>query len=142
MKKIVTDIFLLKQACQIIDDHDEAERIAKELFSVLEKSQNGIGLAANQIGIQKAVCVVNVWRPLWFMNPKMKPATEGKIEFQEACLSFPGQEVVTMRHENISVFADNHEGQLYFGPWNMLECVCVQHEICHLNGETMFDYRL
>ena len=142
MKKIVTDIFSLRRKCQPVKDYDEAEKIAKELFHFLIHSQDGIGLAANQIGINKAVCVVNVWRPLWFMNPTMKSVKDEKIEFQEACLSFPNQSATTERFQHISVIADNHENPLYFGPWHMLECICVQHEICHLNGETMFDYKL
>ena len=141
MANIVKDIVLLQQPCAKIDSIAEAEDIADRLFKTLKEYRKGIGLAANQIGINKAVCVINVWRPLWFMNPKFIPLSEDKVQFQEGCLSFPNAAVNTERFKHIAVIADNHEKQLMFGPWNMLECICVQHEICHLNGETMFDYK-
>ena len=142
MKSIVKDVLYLQQACEKIDSEKEAKEIADELFEILNKNKNGVGLAANQIGINKAVCVVNVWRPLWFMNPSFISAGSEKVHFNVGCLSFPDSIITTERYRHISVTADNHEKQLYFGPWNMLECVCVQHEICHLNGETMFDYKI
>tara|TARA_R110000824_G_scaffold41357_9_gene123118 strand:+ start:7641 stop:8069 length:429 start_codon:yes stop_codon:yes gene_type:complete len=142
MNKIITDPILLEQCCQEIGSLEEAQQIANNLFNILETSKGGIGLAANQINIFKSVCIINVWRPLWFMNPKMIPNTEEKIEFEEGCLSFPNQSVRTLRYKSVLVKADNLEKELHFGPWNMLECICVQHEICHLNGETMFDYTI
>ena len=45
-----------------------------------------------------------------------------------------------IRYKNIFVLADNLNEEMAFGPQNILECVCVQHEICHLSGETMFDH--
>tara|TARA_R100000008_G_C3501721_1_gene124075 strand:- start:61 stop:489 length:429 start_codon:yes stop_codon:yes gene_type:complete len=142
MDNIVQDIVFLQQKCIKIDSLDEAQEIADKLFKILKKSNNGVGLAANQIGINKAVCVIDVWRPLWFMNPKITPASSEKIEFEEGCLSFPDVSVKTLRYKHVTVTSDNHEKPLQFGPWNMLECVCIQHEICHLDGETMFDYKL
>jgi len=142
MRGIIKDIIFLRQPCEKIESLKEAEEIADELFEILSKNKNGVGLAANQIGINKAVCVVNVWRPLWFMNPSFIPSGNEIVHFNEGCLSFPDSIITTERHRHISVTADNHEKQLHFGPWNMLECVCIQHEICHLKGETMFDYKI
>jgi len=142
MKKIVKDIISLQQPCEKIDSYNEAKDIADELFTILKNHQNGVGLAANQIGINKAVCVINIDRPIWFMNPSFKPIGNEKIYFNEGCLSFPNISITTERYKNITVTAENHTKQLYFDQSNMLECICVQHEICHLNGETMFDYKI
>ena len=142
MKNIVKDIILLQQLCKKIDSHNEAKKIADELFNILNNHQNCVGLAANQIGINKAVCVINIARPIWFMNPSFKPIGNEKVYFNEGCLSFPNITITTERYKNIIVTADNHKKQLDFGPSNMLECICIQHEICHLNGETMFDYKI
>ena len=63
-----------------------------------------------------------------------------KLFFQEGCLSFKGDYVLTERWTDIVVTDDNHANQLFFSfEKNALECVCVQHEIDHLNGITMFD---
>ena len=107
MNNIVTDPVLLNQRCESINSFDEAKQISDSLFKTLISSNGGIGLAANQINIFKAVCVVNVWRPLWFMNPKIIPETEEKIEFEEGCLSFPNQSVHTLRYKNI--FLEQHK---------------------------------
>ena len=125
----------------------EGEEIGVRLLHELRESENGIGLAANQIGIQKRVCVINVKEPLVLINPKIVEKSKEQFVFAEGCLSFPNDKVKTIRHESIVVEADNHEGQLSFSANSKdindaFECVCVQHEIDHLDGITMFDRKL
>ena len=122
----------------------EGEEIGVRLLHELRESENGIGLAANQIGINKRVCVVNVKEPLVLINPKIVEKSKEQFIFPEGCLSFPDSKVKTLRHQDIVVEADNHEGRLSFSANSKdindaFECVCVQHEIDHLNGITMFD---
>ena len=122
----------------------EGEEIGVRLLHELRESENGIGLAANQIGIQKRVCVVNVKEPLVLINPKIVEKSKEQFIFPEGCLSFPDSKIKTIRHESIVVEADNHQGKLSFSANSKniddaFECVCVQHEIDHLNGITMFD---
>ena len=91
------------------------------------------------MGIDVAVCVINVIKPIILINPSVV-GKFGKSFFQEACLSFPGDYVLTERWTDIVVKADNHRRELIFSfEKDALECVCVQHEIDHLNGLTMFD---
>ena len=64
--------------------------------------------------------------------------------FPEGCLSFPNKHIRTTRFIDIVVEADNHEGQLSFSADSSeindaFECACIQHEIDHLDGVTMFD---
>ena len=64
--------------------------------------------------------------------------------FAEGCLSFPGKHVRTGRHTSVIVEADNHKGKLSFSAESedvndAFECACVQHEIDHLDGITMFE---
>ena len=49
---------------------EEGLAIAEELFQILNKRGDGIGLAANQVGIDAQVAVVNVTEPLVLINPK------------------------------------------------------------------------
>ncbi len=49
---------------------EEGLVIAEELFQILNKRGDGIGLAANQVGIDAQVAVVNVIKPLVLINPK------------------------------------------------------------------------
>ena len=122
----------------------EGEEIGVRLLHELRESENGIGLAANQIGINKRVCVINVKEPLVLINPKIVEKSKEQFVFAEGCLSFPDSKLKTMRHQDIVVEADNHEGRLSFNANSKdindaFECVCVQHEIDHLNGITMFE---
>ena len=79
--------------------------IAEQLFAELEKPENlgsnGIGLAANQVGIEAAVAVINVIEPFILINPTIVDVW-GKIPFKgEGCLSYPGAWINTVRYKNI-----------------------------------------
>ena len=138
---------------------EEGEKIAVELFEILNKRKDGIGLAANQVGIDAAVAVVNVREPIVLINPEIV-SRETEIPFYEGCLSFPGKGVNTKRYETVEVTSDNVDGTMIFsgvdtgekakGTWEdnqkkqnrelrTLEAVCVQHEIDHLNGMRILD---
>ena len=141
---------------------EEGEKIATELFEILSKRKDGIGLAANQVGIDAAVAVVNVREPIVLINPEIV-SRETEIPFYEGCLSFPGKGINTKRYETVEVTSDNVDGTMIFsgvdtgektkGSWEQegktyqvkdrdlrtLEAVCVQHEIDHLNGMRILD---
>jgi len=140
---IIKDKMKLEEKCSPVSVK-EGEEIGVRLLHELREAENGIGLAANQIGINKRVCVINVKEPLVLINPKIVEKSKEQFVFPEGCLSFPDSKVKTQRHQDIVVTADNHEGRLSFSANSKdindaFECVCVQHEIDHLDGITMFD---
>ena len=107
---------------------EEGLVIAEELFQILNKRGDGIGLAANQVGIDAQVAVVNVTEPLVLINPKIVHK-ENEISYFEGCLSYPKKGVNTKRYEIVEVKSDNVESTMRF---DGLESICVQHEICLL----------
>ena len=126
---------------------DEGLHIAKDLLNVLAKRKDGIGLAANQIGIDAAVAVVNVREPIILINPEII-SKNTEIPYYEGCLSFPGKGYHTKRYETVEVTSENVEGSMIFSgvdssendkELRTLEVVCVQHEIDHLNGMRILD---
>ena len=138
---------------------EEGYEIARELLEILAARKDGIGLAANQVGIDAAVAVVNVREPIVLINPEIV-SRETEIPYYEGCLSFPGKGCHTKRYETIEVKSDNVDGTMVFsgvdtgeeakGTWEdgqqkqnrelrTLEAVCVQHEIDHLNGMRILD---
>lgn len=147
---IITDKKIISVPCEKVS-MEEGENIANKLFRVLNIRHDGYGLAANQIGIQKQVCVLNVKKPVYFINPKIIDC-EGELIYYEHCLSFPGEHVRTKRYSTIVVECDNYKGQQYFdvsylaidernnNNLDVVEIIAIQHEISHLNGKTMFDY--
>ena len=141
---IITEETQLRILCEEVKTVEEGEEIGAQLLKELTESENGIGLAANQIGINKRVCVVNVKEPIVLINPRIVEKSEEQFVFAEGCLSFPGKHVRTGRHVSVIVEADNHEGKLSFSAESedvndAFECACVQHEIDHLDGITMFE---
>ena len=139
---------------------DEGMEIAKELFDILNKRQDGIGLAANQVGIDAQVAVINVREPLVLINPQYEELGN-EIQYYEGCLSFQGKGVNTKRYDSVVIKTEQDESNWYFSGashptdgqtgWEkqqrnkndqelrLLETVCVQHEIDHLNGVTIMD---
>jgi len=163
MKKIIN---CLKEDNPIINKKlskvsvEEGLEIAKELLEILSDRKDAIGLAANQIGINAAVAVVNVREPIILINPEVIDVWD-EIPFYEGCLSFPKKGINTKRYKNIVIKTEQEESDWYFsgapnpsdgkGSWERessdkqdeelrtLEVVCVQHEIDHLNGMTILD---
>ena len=138
---------------------DEGLEIAKELFNILSERKDGLGLAANQVGYNASVAVVNVKEPLILINPVIKEQWD-EVPYYEGCLSFPKKGVKTKRYRNVIIHTEQEEGDWYFsgvetpgegkGSWEsptknkddelrLLESICVQHEIDHLYGKTILD---
>ena len=92
---------------------EEGYDIARELFQILNKRKDGIGLAANQVGINAQVAVVNVREPLVLINPKIIQK-EHEIPFYEGCLSYPGKGVHTKRYRDVIVETAQSESGWYF----------------------------
>ena len=142
---IITNGEKLKEICEPCNSVEEGEKIAAQLLKELSVNKKGIGLAANQIGINKRVCVINVkGEPIILINPKIIETSEEKFVFPEGCLSFPNKHIKTERFVSIKVEVDNYDGTLSFSAESedvkdAFECACVQHEIDHLDGITMFD---
>ena len=139
---------------------DEGLHIAKDLLNILTERKDGIGLAANQVGIDAAVAVVNVREPIILINPKIVEQWD-EVPYYEGCLSFKGKSIRTKRYKNIVIHTEQEECDWYFsgaenpsdgkGSWEkqqsaeqdqqirLLESICVQHEIDHLNGISCID---
>lgn len=141
----------LRQKSEVVSVN-EGKIIADKLLKVLNDEKTGVGLAAPQIGILKQVAVIKVKKdPIILINPQIIES-RGKTIYVEECLSFPGKTVKTQRYVEITVKTDNHKGLLYFCPdgdvnnfdikdKGLLESIVAQHEISHLSGQLMFDYK-
>ena len=153
--KIVKNKDYLHKKTEPVATIEEGEAIAKQLIEALDQLSNGLGLSANQIGIPKSVSVIRVKKdkdPLILMNPTITEYSKEKLVFTEGCLSLPGKLTNTVRSTKVTVSTLNHANPIPFGPevepitqesvrsdYGILEAVCVQHEIDHLNGVLMTD---
>lgn len=133
----------------------EIDDISTKLLEGLAKF-GGIGLSANQIGLDVRACVINVKEPLVLINPIVTEVSKETVAYVEQCLSLDKtmkKPVKTVRHKSFTVECDNlgtvifspdqkepyKDSNEFFSDEGLLECVCAQHEIDHLNGILITD---
>ena len=139
----------LAQECAPIEEiDDEVRALAKRMLKVMYAA-DGCGLAGPQIGEMRQIVVIDVdWagknskkNPYVLINPQVVTADGPEIEGGEGCLSFPGVSVRVSRPSHVVVRARNLDGDLMqYEAADNLMAVCLQHEIDHVHGVTMFDH--
>jgi peptide deformylase len=136
---IITDKSKLEKECKDVSLF-EAIGIINKLEEELKSSKiPGIGLAANQIGVDAKVCIIRAKDKINLVNPIITKKYDLSLFRNEGCLSFPNQYIVTKRYNEIVITDLFHPaGLILVG----IQAVIAQHEIGHLYGETMFDYQI
>jgi len=112
-------------------------------------SQNGVGLAAPQIGENVRVFVVDVstgnqpLNPIVFINPKIIKKSGACIS-HEGCLSFPEAYTDVRRYENVLVKALDSNGRSFVmeAKEGSLLARAIQHEFDHLDGILFIDHAI
>lgn len=105
-------------------------------------ANNGIGLAAPQIGLNINLIVVgDSQRQMELINPVIIEKSENMVEDIEECLSFPNEKVSIKRHKQIKVKYMNKNGKTKIISAQDILAVCLQHEIDHLHGIVIIDYK-
>ena len=134
---------------------EQIDEISTTLLTELTK-HGGIGLSANQIGLDVRACVINVKEPLVLINPIVTEVSQDTVAYVEQCLSLDKtmkKPVKTVRHKSFTVECDNlgtvifspdqkepyKDSNEFFSDEGLLETVCAQHEIDHLNGILITD---
>ena len=120
--------------------------LIRDLFDTMY-AQNGVGLAAPQIGVNLRVFVIDAstkdepLEPMVFINPKIIKKS-GAIKSNEGCLSFPEAYTDVVRYENVMVKAINEHGKTFVMEvtgGNLL-ARAIQHENDHLDGVLFIDH--
>lgn len=137
----------LRQECAKIEEITPeierlVERMRREMFE-----NGGVGLAAPQVGELVQLCLVDTeytgeedYDPYVLINPVIVESSDTLAPFNEGCLSIPGINCEIRRPDRVVVEAYNLEGDLMrYEAEGDLFCVCLQHEIDHLHGKTMFE---
>jgi len=117
-----------------IMDPVELEKSMIELMFL----HDGIGLAANQAGVETRVFVMghkdNPEAAQAFFNPEVIANTSDSVELEEGCLSFPGIYVNIKRPTAIKARWQNSQGDFEEGEFDGYNCKCFLHELDHLEG--------
>lgn len=135
---------LLNQVCVPCDVTDRSlKRLAKQMEKVMY-ANDGCGLAAVQIGIPKRLVVIDCddtdkRNPLVLINPVLVELEGDPLEDYEGCLSIPGISVAIKRAPFARVRYFDLDGEEWEIEGDGLLGRCLQHELDHLEGVTMFE---
>jgi peptide deformylase len=131
---------ILRKKCQEIKEiTPEIKELILNMAETMLKNQ-GIGLAAPQVGVLKKLIVVGTEKgPLAFINPKViKKSKETEIG-EEGCLSFPGIWLKIKRAKGVEIESLNEMGEKICFKTEGLPARIFQHEIDHLDGILFID---
>jgi peptide deformylase len=118
---------------------DDLRKLAADMFDTMHAA-SGVGLAAPQVGRTERLCVVEVGEvSVALFNPEIIHR-EGKIKWEEGCLSIPEVFGWVERSAKVRVRALGIDGQPFEVEGTELLAVCLQHEIDHLDGKLFLDH--
>jgi len=133
---------ILKQPGVEVDEFDSKLHSLLDDMAETMYYEHGIGLAAPQIGVSQRITVIDVSADedtiQEFINPEIVQA-QGKVEFEEGCLSIPEYRDKVVRNESIVVRAYDRYGKEFELETDGLLAICLQHEIDHLDGVLFID---
>jgi peptide deformylase len=136
------DHCLRKQAGEVTTFDDQLVTLTQDMAQTMYEAP-GIGLAAPQVNINQRVVVIDVSEAKndlrILINPQIN-RLEGEQEYEEGCLSIPGEFGIVSRAAQIHVQALDLTGSSFEFDAEGLLAICVQHEIDHLNGVLFIDH--
>lgn len=136
---------VLKTPTQRVDVIDkEIKELIRDMFETMYHAE-GVGLAANQIGVSLIIMVIDTTPKkespplkLVLINPEVIEA-QGSTKYKEGCLSFPGLVVEVERYKSVKVKALNEHGEEHIYHLEGFPAIVFQHEMDHLEGITFID---
>lgn len=138
------DQVLLQKAKKVSHFDGSIRKLAQDMLDTMY-ANNGVGLAAPQVGVSKRLMVIDVAgqdepkKPMVFINPQLVEG-EGEMVGLEGCLSFPEVFFEVRRYSRIIVRYQNLTGkEVKMEVADNLLCRAIQHEMDHLDGEVFID---
>jgi peptide deformylase len=146
---IITNIQELRKPCAPVEKGEDVSGIIRSLKETLG-ARGGLGISANQIGINKRISYIKIpvsvnknkeiqYNEYILINAKIVEKDRPIQVKNEGCISFHGVYVNTRRYVFCTVEFLNEKLELQTGIYQDIEAICVQHEIDHTLGLTIFD---
>lgn len=133
----------LRQKAQLVNSFDSAlQKLIEDMFETMYEAP-GVGLAANQVGIDLRLAVMDCSEqreaPIVMINPEVSDLRDlGKLD--EGCLSVPDIQDQVPRYNQVHLKALDRYGKAFELDASGLLAQCIQHELDHLNGKLFVDY--
>ena len=139
--RVFPDPILRQRARKVTQFDAKLAELAADMVETMEARQ-GVGLAANQVGVLQRMCVVKL--PEWeealvLVNPEIM-RREGEREVEEGCLSLPGYRGMVNRSVRIRVRYQEVSGRQARLNADCMLAQAIEHETDHLNGILYIDH--
>ncbi|NLA88739.1 MAG: peptide deformylase [Alcaligenaceae bacterium] len=126
---------------EVVDDR--VRQIVSDMAETMYDA-DGIGLAATQVDIHERIVVMDISEErndlLVLINPKIVERSDDKTIFEEGCLSVPGIYDKVERATEVTVEAQNIDGETFRLEADGLLAICIQHELDHLVGKVFVEH--
>lgn len=137
--RIFGDPILREKMPKVKAVDSEIKTLSGKMIDVMKESE-GVGLAANQIGILKSIIVVTIEnKDIVFVNPKIIWKSEEVQTNEEGCLSLPNVYATVTRAEKIKISAVNLKEKNIELELEGILARIFQHEIDHIEGRLLID---
>ncbi len=136
-----------KQTEDITEIDSITKKLVEDMFETMYKAE-GIGLAANQVGVSKSLIIVDTsisseekfrHPPLVMINPEIEDESDYEVEMSEGCLSIPKFNENVWRPESVQVKYYDLKGNEQVLEAQELLARVIQHEIDHLDGILFYE---
>lgn len=124
-------------------DFTECRLVAHQLRMAVNfgaiSTQNPVGLASNQVGLNSSVFVAKI-NGVWtsFINPRIESHSDNIVTFKEGCLSLK-KEFKTKRYEWVKISCEKLPNKRVTKKYDGFNAIIIQHELDHLNGKLCKD---
>ena len=136
--RVLGDPVLRQETTPVVKITDELKQLAADMFDTMHAA-HGVGLAAPQVGRKERMMVIEVAEQQYVLvNPEIIES-EGKLTWEEGCLSIPEIYADVNRAKVVTVRATGLDGKEFELQGTDLLGVCLQHEIDHLDGKLFID---
>lgn len=131
---------LAKEACGVFEFDETLNKFLGAMEQAMRKA-NGIGIAANQVGIPIAAFIMvgedGVSKE--FINPQIE-SMDTEVKSNEGCLSLPQCNATITRFENLVLKYQNAKGELFTESFSGRNAIIIQHEMDHLKGKVFISH--
>jgi len=127
---------LLRPCKEVTEFGPELKVLLESMWETMKK-ERGMGMAANQVGLEQRMFVMDeVIEKHFIVNPKIVDQGKYPCDQSEGCLSAPGQMIKLYRPNWVTITYQNESGEHRNRTFVGIHAVCVQHEMEHLEGKT------
>ena len=129
---------LLTEDFDFEDPQTDPVQLAIDMVEFM-REKKGLGLAANQVGLNFRMFAMEGEPARVCFNPKIVSQSDEQVLLEEGCLSFPGLVVKVKRSRHCRIRFTGPNGEVYTEQFTGMTARVIQHEVEHLDGMLFFD---